>query len=790
MRIIFTLLLLIGAVSHLSGQFYISGNIQDGIYGDPVPFCEIIVDDSLSLLSDGLGMFQISSTSQISKLTFNAPFHKELEYKVFSDSIDLNIRLIAYTVFLPLRKSDESVLGIIKNYLASNSKKYDREFKLLQFERNSYEILKSNDIKRFKRNFNSYLGLFGQRLNHYPNDHYLIYNSSHDLIEYKNKYNFEEKTISRKSIGIQNSFEFTGANYLYEISIYNNFWRIGSVYYPNPLSGETQKRYLFRSTDTVQLANSELLVIQFSPKLKNEANKLRGFIYFDKTNNRVHAVWAEKAVDTDSKLRISAEYQNFNGVNVIESSHLVQNLTGIQSFSTQIKLLSSVKYSSYQFNSQLQSKYYDEIIKTYSNVSDFHADHSSPENDSLIKNTQEFYSANPQLESVYRGLNFGKELYQGKIPIGGYELNIHDIIAYNNHEGIRLGLGIQTKQKLSKRFKTRAFLAYGFRDEEIKFGASEKIYLDRNYWNWIKVYGRKDVFESGSVDFPMQESDMFRSELLRRYGISIMDNEVAIGIGSKVRLTKYLQSQFGIDYSILEPTYDYVFQNDSAVDFRYTEVKFGLRFAFGEQRIRWGRNHYLVNNPFPEFYIQWKRGLKTLGSDFNYNKYEFRINYQKHILGFGKSSIQINTGFADRSLPYHKLYVGRGGLRNLSVVFHNTFETMAFNEFLSDRYFYLFYSHNFGPLFFSFLNHYPSLEMLHNFGIGDLNHPADHGLIGFNIMNKGYLESGLFVNDILIINTAGLKTGLGTGFFYRYGAYQNPDLIKNIVLKVSLNLDL
>ena len=174
MRIIITLLLLIGAVSHLSGQIYISGKIQDGIYGDPVPFCEINVDDSLSLLSDGLGRFQINSTSPISKLTFNAPFHKELEYKVFSDSIDLNIRLIAYTVFLPLRKSDESVSGIIKNYLASNSKKYHREFKLLQFERNNYEILKSNDIKRFKRNFNSYLGLFGQRLNHYPKDHYLI----------------------------------------------------------------------------------------------------------------------------------------------------------------------------------------------------------------------------------------------------------------------------------------------------------------------------------------------------------------------------------------------------------------------------------------------------------------------------------------------------------------------------------------------------------------------------------------------------------------------------------------
>ncbi len=790
MRIIITLLLLIGVASHVSGQFYISGNIQDGIYGDPVPFCEIKVDDSLSYISDGLGRFEISSKSPISLLTFKAPFHKELEYKVFSDSLDLNIRLIAYTVFLPLRKSDERVLSLIKNYQLTNSKKYRREYKNLHFERNSYEILKSNDIRRFKRNFNSYLGLFGQRLNPYSKNHYLIYNNANDLIEYKNRNNFEENTISINSIGIQNSFDFTGVNYLYDLSIYEDFWRIGSTYYPNPLAGETQKRYLFKITDTIRLSNTELLAIQFSPKLKNESNKLRGFIYFDITNKRLHAIWAEKAVDTDSKFRISAEYQNFNGINVIESTHLVQNLTSIQSYSTQIKLLSSVKYSAYQFNSQLQNKKFDEIIKTYNGNSGIEEVYSNSENDSLVNNTKEFYKANPQLESVYRGLNFGKELYQGKIPIGNFVLNMHDIIGFNNHEGLRLGVGINTKQKLSKRFKSGAFIAYGFRDEEIKFGASEKIFLDRNYWNWISVYGRKDVFESGRVEFPMQESSMFRSEMLRRYGISIMDNEIALGIGSNFRLTKYLQSQLGFDYSILEPTYDYAFQYDTANDFRYTELRIGLRFAFGEQRVRWGRNHYQVKNPFPEFYFQWKKGLKNLGSDFGYNKYEFRINYQKQILGFGKSSIQINTGFTDRSLPYQKLYVGRGGLRNLSVVFHNTFETMAFNEFLSDRYFYLFYSHNFGPMFFSFLKHYPSLEMLHNFGIGDLNNPGDHQLIGFNILNKGYLESGLFVNDILIINTAGLKTGLGTGFFYRYGAYQNPDLIKNIVLKVSLNLDL
>lgn len=789
-RLIFTVVLITGVYHFLFSQNNISGNIKDGIYGDPVPFCEIEINDSISVLSDGLGHFNIKAQSGIKKLIFKAPFHKPLEYRVKADSLIIDIRLIAFTVFLPIKKNDDLALQMIKSWQNSMQNKNYRNIKNLQFNRNSIDILKSNDIRRFKRNFNSYLGIIGKRLNHYPKDHYLIYNQNKDLIEYKNRFNLEERIQFKKSIGIENKVEFTGGKAIYDLSIYNDYWRIAAIKYPNPLIGETQKRYLFKISDTINVEDSKIVLIQFSPKIRKEANKLRGFIYYDLSTNNIRALWAEKAVDTDSKIRISADYQSFEGLNVIKSTSLTQNLTGIQSYSTQIKLQSSENYTNYKFKYDLGEKKYDEIIKDYSKNESLEKDSISFKSDSLVENTEEFYHVNPQLQNIYQGLTFGKEIYEGNIPLGKFQINTPEVLAFNNHEGLRLGIGLSTKESFSEKNKISAYVAYGFRDERVKFGALERIYLDKNYWNWIQVYGRRDVFESGVNQISLQEAPMFRSELLRRYGVSIMDDEIALGIESNFKVVKYLQSRVGLAFSNLNPTYDYAFQADTGASYDYADISIGFRFALGEKRVRNGRELVIKNTPYPVFFFNWQKGLSDFGSDFTYNKYEIRLNYQKDILGFGRSSFQINTGFIDRSIPYHKLFVTRGGLRNFSIVFHNTFETMGYNEFLSDRYFYLFYSHNFGPLYFSFLRHFPSLEMQHNFGIGDLKNEEDHQLIGFNTLNRGYLESGLFMNDILVLNTAGLKTGLGTGFFYRYGAYQNPDLVKNIVIKLSLNLDL
>jgi hypothetical protein len=57
-------------------------------------------------------------------------------------------------------------------------------------------------------------------------------------------------------------------------------------------------------------------------------------------------------------------------------------------------------------------------------------------------------------------------------------------------------------------------------------------------------------------------------------------------------------------------------------------------------------------------------------------------------------------------------------------------------------------------------------------------------------MERGYFESGFVLHHLLVLQAAGLKTGLGAGVFMRYGPYALPNTRENLVLKVALSVGL
>ncbi len=105
------------------------------------------------------------------------------------------------------------------------------------------------------------------------------------------------------------------------------------------------------------------------------------------------------------------------------------------------------------------------------------------------------------------------------------------------------------------------------------------------------------------------------------------------------------------------------------------------------------------------------------------------------------------------------------------------------NEFLSNRYAFLFYAHNFGKLLWRPKKFSPEFVVATNIGFGDLDHSEYHKGVSFKTMEKGYFESGLLINNLL--NMSGIYT-IGLGAFYRYGAYNLPDMADNFAYKVTL----
>jgi hypothetical protein len=114
---------------------------------------------------------------------------------------------------------------------------------------------------------------------------------------------------------------------------------------------------------------------------------------------------------------------------------------------------------------------------------------------------------------------------------------------------------------------------------------------------------------------------------------------------------------------------------------------------------------------------------------------------------------------------------------------------MSYNEFLSDKYWSVHFSHNFGKIYIPYFPFYPSLQVVHNFGYGYLSNPQAHQQIKFKTMEKGYFESGFFINDLFVLKLGGLKTGIGAGSFFRYGANRLPSNTENVFFKFALTFN-
>jgi len=98
-------------------------------------------------------------------------------------------------------------------------------------------------------------------------------------------------------------------------------------------------------------------------------------------------------------------------------------------------------------------------------------------------------------------------------------------------------------------------------------------------------------------------------------------------------------------------------------------------------------------------------------------------------------------------------------LQNFHGLCPNSFATMSMNEFLSDRYVSLFFTHHFGKLLFHIKKFRPEFAIASNIGFGTLSNSSHHYNIEIKTMEKGFFESGLMLENLL--NATYYKLGAG-----------------------------
>ena len=142
------------------------------------------------------------------------------------------------------------------------------------------------------------------------------------------------------------------------------------------------------------------------------------------------------------------------------------------------------------------------------------------------------------------------------------------------------------------------------------------------------------------------------------------------------------------------------------------------------------------------------------------------------------------TGVQTCALPISLLYAPRAGYATLGFASNEQFAAMRPNEFVNNTYFSIFFRHNFGRMTQN-KNFSPRIVLAQNIGWGMLFEAKKHKGVPSQGLEKGYFETGVVVEDLLVIYKL---LAFGVGVYYRYGAYSLPKTIDNFAFKLRFRV--
>ncbi|MBU2927885.1 DUF5686 family protein [Winogradskyella psychrotolerans] len=385
---------------------------------------------------------------------------------------------------------------------------------------------------------------------------------------------------------------------------------------------------------------------------------------------------------------------------------------------------------------------------------------------------------------------FLKHIGNGFLPFNYFNIDLKYLFKFNQYEGVRSGLGGITNNRFSERYRIDGYLVYGFKDKALKYKIGGGIRINEASDTWINLAYIDDLQETGSSKF-LTDKRFFTFFEPRLLNIDLFHRHITKSISLQHKFSNHLLSETQLATSKIDPTYYYNFlihdKTYSSYDLSTTKVS--LQWSPFSEFTNINDKLEETKNGFPKFTFQYTQAFKSiLGSNFSFSKLDFRTIQQFQHKNEAITKLTLVAGIAGGDIPITHLYHAYPNnitketiLQRFSVAGLNSFETMYFNEFFSDRFSTLQLKHTLKP--FQISDRFkPQLVLISRYALGDMNHTSRHQGIQFGTLNKLYSESGFEINRLLF--------GFGLSFAYRYGGYHLPQLEDNIAFKFTFNISL
>lgn len=564
---------------------------------------------------------------------------------------------------------------------------------------------------------------------------------------------------------------------------------------PKEIRKENRSLYRFFLTDTIEIEGRKNFVIRFRQAdytKPTEKRKFNGYLYIDietfglkkiessdkKNEGKITSIW----IPINNKWFLSKENFKVKMGTAFDTKedNTKNNDKKNYKFGSYIYVIAD--YFDYKTPIEENKKYFEGYTMSVKN-----SDGKSIENfrtDSLSQREKMAYEKIDSIGKQYKldqKLGILAGLIKGDIRIGKVDFDAIKIINYNEYEGVRLGLAAKLNENFNRYISPDVYFAYGFKDHSWKFGAGINVRTTLEKNSFFRVEYFNDVGASGRFH-----------ENLWNYKMKIMNAGVDL---NNYRFYHFEGLKFSYEYDFSNALTMKISAKKSSEEakFDYDYRGLGKRFQnFANQiTIKYAPNSGNIMTPagkltyeqsYPEIYANYEQGIKTLGGDFSYSRFDFLLQHQFKTK-IGVTGVRLYGGLLLGNTPvWHHFSIdglsSESTFMKLNFTSYLGFATMEGGKYFNDKLVGYYLTHRI-PFYFKARDNISSFDVVYKAVIGDMKNPKYHNF-QFEKLDHLYQEIGVEYNHFL-------GTAFNLGFFYRIGHYATGNFKENFALQLKLN---
>jgi len=771
------LLLIVGSICTY-GQVQVRGIIADGISHKPLPFATIKPHGKEKTFISGInGNFSFITNSGTNKLSVSyisySPAVIDLSTFTNNDTVFLfpSASTLTEVIVKPQTEKIRNIINAaVRNKPFHNPEMYDL-YQCNIYYKMKADVLPTDQAIKDSAQLNKLttrrkrtarkdtLKDATNRRGMIGDDNHIVFSETFSKRMYKRPQQLQEVVTASRFSGLKKTYFTNLVTNVLPFHVYSDYISLNGKDYINPISKGWQQRYSFKLADEIYDETDTTYILSFSPKKNAGFNSLKGLVYINSDGYAIsHFISTTGDTTSDREIRIEQVYEKTNGkwfpkelnYDLIYKQYVTPLLKLQINGHSLIDSVSFTPGADFKIEKAYTVKLGDSVDK-----------HTDKEWRRLRMDTITTKETNTYhvMDSLFEKRKMEAMLSSiGKLAIGRYsfrkiDIDITRMLAVNDYENLRVGLGAYTNDKLSKYFELGGWGGYGFADNKFKFGISAIGFLKGNRDNWLRSFYNDDYQNAGNIHI---HSDVDR-EGYRTWLLSAPDREREYGITGHAQ-KNYWEIELDARKKRVTALYqnNFVFLGEPYSDFRVSEAGIGLRYAYGEKRAPVFGYYFSVATKYPIVYLRTAYGTINSANDYSvsYLRMLFAVNFRKHINRWGHDNWRLEAGFihAFNGMPLSRsfLLASKGFKRDgINYYAWGGFLTMRPYDYYSDAYVSLLYKHDFDKYLWQSKFSKPFVSVIHNFMFGSLTNANKAATLGIKAPVSGYHESGILFNQLL-----------------------------------------